>query len=140
MSDRPMTVGSRCAAALLFGLGLSAATSSASAEDGALTLYRSFNREFATTAVVYANERVLAIHVAGAKGHDGGDAVATQGGHDGGDAAFGYLRSVATQTVRLPRKAKRVTDLLTGETLAENADAFTADFATPDTRLFETEY
>ena len=94
----------------------------------------------APPAVVYANERVLAIHVAGAKGHDGGDAVATQGGHDGGDAAFGYLRSVATQTVRLPRKAKRVVDLLTGETLAEDANSFTADFATPDTRLFETEY
>ena len=82
------------------------------ADDGALTLYRSFNRVFAPAAVVYANERVLAIHVA-----------------TGG-----------ARTVRLPQKAKRVTDLLTGETLVEDADVFTANFATPDTRLFETEY
>ena len=79
-----------------------------SADDGALTLYRSFNREFATWTT---------------------------------DAMRRVCREAGgARTVRLPRKVKRVTDLLTGETLAENADAFTADFATPDTRLFETEY
>ena len=44
-----MTVGRRSAAALLFGLGLSATAPLALADGGALTLYRSFNREFATT-------------------------------------------------------------------------------------------
>ena len=38
--------------------------------------------------------------VAGGAGSDGEDAVATQGRRDGGDAAFGYLRSVATQFSR----------------------------------------
>ena len=40
----------RFTTAFLVGLGLSAAAPSAAADDGALTLYRSFNREFATTA------------------------------------------------------------------------------------------
>ena len=38
--------------------------------------------------------------------------------------------------IALPRRFPRVTDLLTGETVAENADRFTCVFAAPDTRLF----
>ena len=38
--------------------------------------------------------------------------------------------------VKLPKRAGRVVDLLTGETVARDADSFEADFATPDTRLF----
>lgn len=34
---------------------------------------------------------------------------------------------------------RRVTDSLTGETVAENADRFTCRFAAPDTRLFDLE-
>jgi hypothetical protein len=36
----------------------------------------------------------------------------------------------------LRAKAAKVVDLLTGETVAEDADSFDAKFATPDTRLF----
>ena len=42
------------------------------------------------------------------------------------------------RTIRLPRRYAKVVDLLTDETVAENADAFTCTFAEPDTRLFET--
>ena len=36
----------------------------------------------------------------------------------------------------IPRPVARVTDLLTGEVLARDANSFTLSFATPDTRLF----
>ncbi len=38
--------------------------------------------------------------------------------------------------VKLPRKFKTVTDLLSGEVVARDADGFVSSFATPDTRLF----
>ena len=59
-------------------------------------------------AAVFANENFLAVHT-----------------KDGGE-----------KTIRLPRHATRVVDLLSGETMAENADRFTVRFAAPDTRLF----
>ena len=57
---------------------------------------------------VFANERFLAVH----------------------------SKAGGEKTIRLPRKAACVTDLLTGEVVARDADSFTASFATPDTRLF----
>ena len=62
-------------------------------------------------ATVFANERFLAVHtkVGGGK------------------------------TIRLPVKVAKVTDLLSGETVAQDADSFTITFATPDTRLFGME-
>ena len=57
---------------------------------------------------VFANERFLAVH-------------SVKGGE---------------KTIRLPRKVRCVTDLLTGAVLARDADTFTTTFATPDTRLF----
>ena len=60
-------------------------------------------------AIVYANRRVLSVHV-------------TTGGE---------------KTIRLPRKVARVVDLLSGKTLVEGRDAFDCVFETPDTRLFE---
>lgn len=62
-------------------------------------------------ATVFANEGFLAVHT-----------------KDGGE-----------KTVRLRAKAAKVVDLLTGETVAEDADCFTARFASPDTRLFGIE-
>jgi hypothetical protein len=44
------------------------------------------------------------------------------------------------KTIRLPRKASCVTDLLTGEVVARDADSFTTSFATPDTRLFALDW
>ena len=40
------------------------------------------------------------------------------------------------KTIRLRGKAAKVTDLLSGETVAQDADSFTCTFAAPDTRLF----
>ena len=57
---------------------------------------------------VYANTRVLAIH-----------------------SATGGVK-----TVRLPRKAGKIEDLLSGREIAADAESFSADFATPDTRIF----
>ena len=57
---------------------------------------------------VFANERFLAVH-------------SVKGGE---------------KTIRLPRKVSCVTDLLTGEVFARDADSFTTSFAPPDTRLF----
>ena len=57
---------------------------------------------------VFANERFVAVH-------------SVKGGE---------------KTIRLPRKVSCVTDLLTGEVVARDADSFTTSFATPDTRLF----
>lgn len=59
-------------------------------------------------ATVFAKEGFLAVHT-----------------KDGGE-----------KTVRLPRAAACVTDLLTGDVVARDTDAFTTAFATPDTRLF----
>ena len=61
--------------------------------------------------VVFANEKFLAVHT-----------------KDGGEIE-----------ITLPRRFSRVTDLLTGETVAENAERFTCRFAAPDTRLFGLE-
>ncbi len=61
---------------------------------------------------VFAKENFLAIHTA-----------------EGGE-----------MDVRLPKPAARVTDLLTGETVATDAATFKAAFAAPDTRLFKLEY
>ena len=61
--------------------------------------------------VVFANENFLAVHT-----------------RDGGEIE-----------ITLPRRFSRVTDLLAGETVAENADRFTCRFAAPDTRLFGLE-
>jgi hypothetical protein len=58
---------------------------------------------------VYANRRLLAVHV-----------------KDGGE-----------RRVSLPGKTRKVVDVLTGETVAEDAAAFTYRFRTPDTALFE---
>ena len=58
--------------------------------------------------VVFANDGFLAVHT-----------------KDGGRIALS-----------LPRRVARVEDLLTGETVAVDADTFEADFASPDTRLF----
>ena len=62
-------------------------------------------------ATVFANEGFLAVHT-----------------KDGGE-----------KTVRLRAKAAKVVDLLTGVAVAEDADCFTARFASPDTRLFGIE-
>jgi hypothetical protein len=60
---------------------------------------------------VFVNERFLAVH--------------TKGG--------------GKMTVHLRGRAARVVDLLTGETLARDADSFRVTFASPDTRLFGVE-
>ena len=60
-------------------------------------------------AVVFANENFFAVHT-----------------KDGGEIE-----------ISLPRRFSKVTDALTGETVAENADRFTCRFAAPDTRLFD---
>lgn len=61
-------------------------------------------------ATVFANERMFAVHV-----------------KEGGKAE-----------VKLPRKAKRVVDLLSGRTVAVDADRFADEFASPDTKMYET--
>ena len=61
--------------------------------------------------VVFANEKFLAVHT-----------------KDGGEIE-----------ITLPHRVSRVTDSLTGETIAENVDRFTCVFAAPDTRLFGLE-
>ena len=48
-----------------------------------------------------------------------------------------HTREGGKITVRLPRRAARVTDLLTGETVALDTDSFDATFQKPDTRLFK---
>ncbi len=58
---------------------------------------------------VYANERLLAVHV-------------KQGG---------------TKKICLPRVCKKVVDVVHGKDVAENTAAFMYDFKTPDTALFE---
>ena len=59
-------------------------------------------------ATVFAKEGFLAVHT-----------------KDGGE-----------KTVRLRTKAAKVVDLLSGETIARDADSFSVKFASPDTRLF----
>lgn len=60
---------------------------------------------------VFANERFLAVHV-------------VQGGE---------------RVIHLPRTLARVTDLLTGEVLGTQVNAFSCRFASPDTKLFGLE-
>lgn len=67
------------------------------------------HRYVSVTTPVFAKENFVAVHTA-----------------EGGEFE-----------VRLPKTAERVTDLLTGETVAENASSFKAKFASPDTRLFK---
>ena len=62
-------------------------------------------------ATVFAKEGFLAVHT-----------------KDGGE-----------KTVRLRTKAANVVDLLSGETIARDADSFRTIFASPDTRLFKIE-
>ncbi len=62
-------------------------------------------------ATVFANEGFLAVHT-----------------KDGGE-----------KTIRLPKRAATVVDLLAGKKVAHDADVFTARFDTPDTRLFSYE-
>lgn len=64
------------------------------------------------TVPVFANERLLCIHC-----------------KEGG-----------TKTVRLPRKAKTVTELISGRQVARHAKEFEYGFSSPDTRLFEIVY
>ncbi len=59
-------------------------------------------------ATVFAKEGFLAVHM-----------------KDGGE-----------KTVRLRTKSDKVVDLLSGETIARDADSFSVKFASPDTRLF----
>ena len=59
-------------------------------------------------ATVFAKEGFLAVHT-----------------KDGGE-----------KTIRLPKRAATVVDLLAGKTVAHEADVFTVRFDTPDTRLF----
>ena len=60
-------------------------------------------------AVVFANDRFLAIHT-----------------KDGG-----------RMTIHLPFRVREVIDLLDGRIVASECDSFTDDFATPDTKLYE---
>ena len=59
--------------------------------------------------VVFANERFLAVHT-----KDGGEIM-----------------------LSLPRRASKVVDLISGETIATDADRFSCKFSAPDTRLFD---
>ena len=61
---------------------------------------------------LYANGRFLAAHT-----------------RDGGERTF-----------RLPRKCVRVTELFSGQVVAENTDTFTTRLAAPDTVLYRLEY
>jgi len=61
---------------------------------------------------LYANGRFLAAHT-----------------RDGGERTF-----------RLPRKCVRVTELFSGQVVAENTDMFTTRLAAPDTVLYRLEY
>ncbi len=47
-----------------------------------------------------------------------------------------HTKDGGEKTVRLRAKAVQVVDLLTGETVARDADSFSVRFASPDTRLF----
>ena len=58
---------------------------------------------------VYTNERLLAVH----------------------------CKTGGKKTVALPRTCKQIVNVLTGQTVAQDADTFTYDFQTPDTVLFE---
>lgn len=62
-------------------------------------------------AVVHANARLLSVHL-----------------KDGG-----------RRRISLPGRAARVTELISGKVVAENADSFGYDFESPDTRIFEIE-
>ena len=62
-------------------------------------------------AVVHANTRLLSVHL-----------------KDGG-----------RRRISLPGRAARVTELISGKVVAENADSFGYDFESPDTRIFEIE-
>ena len=48
-----------------------------------------------------------------------------------------HFKKGGNKTIHLPRKCKKVIDLFTSKTVAENTDEFTYDFADPDTVLFE---
>ena len=65
-----------------------------------------------TPASVFANERVLAVHL-----------------KDGG-----------CRKVKLPRRAKKVKNLLSGKDIALETDAFDVEFSSPDTIIMGVEY
>ena len=46
------------------------------------------------------------------------------------------MKDGGEKTVRLRTKSDKVVDLLSGETIARDADSFSVKFASPDTRLF----
>lgn len=64
------------------------------------------------TTPVFANEKLLCIHC-----------------KDGG-----------VKTVKLPRKARSVVELISGQPVAKRVKSFKYEFSSPDTRLFEIEY
>jgi hypothetical protein len=51
-----------------------------------------------------------------------------------------HVKDGGKAEVKLPRKAKKVVDLLTGRTVAEDADRITDEFASPDTKIYEAVY
>ena len=62
-------------------------------------------------------------------------------GSRGGQFAWeGFLavhsKDGGEKTIRFRGEAAKVTDLLSGETVAQGADSLTCTFAAPDTRLF----
>ncbi len=61
---------------------------------------------------VYANEKLTAVHV-----------------KDGGK-----------KKITLPKKCRKIADVWTGKTIAENTNSFEYDFQSPDTVIFETDY
>ena len=48
-----------------------------------------------------------------------------------------HTKDGGKKTIRLRGRAAKVTDLLSGETVAQDADSFTFVFSSPDTRLFD---
>ena len=50
-----------------------------------------------------------------------------------------HLKDSGKRTVRLTLRAAKVTELISGRTVAENVSSFVYDFESPDTRIFEVE-
>ena len=63
-------------------------------------------------ASVFANERVLAVH----------------------------LKEGGCRKVKLPRRAKKVKNLLSGKDIAAGTDIFDVEFSSPDTVIMGVEY
>ena len=92
---------------------------------------------------VYANERLLAVHVAQTNGKttapDTNPDIASprprKTNADDGSSPIVVNRKLK---IKLPKKYKKIVELFSGKTVAENADEFIYDFPSPDTALFET--